>query len=170
MPTRLTKKRKINDLINNAPTKKARVNHMKELAKKYITMYEKCENKKSCYFNDYYKTKKMIYPWLSKETLRWHVRKYLDNKENQTPPKIAQKISSNVLNSVAKYKLVFIETKDVVETTMALDNYRHACDSGRGAVILSVARGKVRHLEKDFFCFIILTRLLRSIFSVLIRL
>ena len=55
-----------------------------------------------------------------------------------------------VLNSVTKYKLVFIETKDVVETTMALDNYRRACDSGRGAVFLSVARGKVRHLEKNF--------------------
>jgi DNA excision repair protein ERCC-2 len=38
---------------------------------------------------------------------------------------------------------VFIETKDVIETTLALDNYRKACDSGRGAVFLSVARGKV---------------------------
>ena len=33
MTTRLAKKRKINDLVNNAPTKKARVKHMKELAK-----------------------------------------------------------------------------------------------------------------------------------------
>ena len=32
----------------------------------------------------------------------------------------------------------------MVETTLALDNYRKACDSGRGAVFLSVARGKVR--------------------------
>jgi hypothetical protein len=31
----------------------------------------------------------------------------------------------------------------VVETTLALDNYKRACDSGRGAVFLSVARGKV---------------------------
>ena len=42
MTTRLAKKRKINDLVNNAPTKKARVNHMKELAKNYTSMYEKC--------------------------------------------------------------------------------------------------------------------------------
>ena len=41
------------------------------------------------------------------------------------------------------HKLVFIETTDVVETTMALDNFRRACDCGRGAVFLSVARGKV---------------------------
>ncbi|GJS68079.1 DNA repair helicase XPD [Tanacetum coccineum] len=39
--------------------------------------------------------------------------------------------------------LVFIETQDVVETTLALDNYRKACDCGRGAVFFSVARGKV---------------------------
>lgn len=41
------------------------------------------------------------------------------------------------------HKLVFIETVDVVETTLALDNFRRACDCGRGAVFLSVARGKV---------------------------
>ncbi len=29
-----------------------------------------------------------------------------------------------------------------METTLALDNFRRACDSGRGAVFLSVARGK----------------------------
>ena len=40
-------------------------------------------------------------------------------------------------------KLVFIETTDVVETTLALDNFRRACDCGRGAIFFSVARGKV---------------------------
>lgn len=39
-----------------------------------------------------------------------------------------------------QHKLVFIETQDVVETTLALDNYRRACDCGRGAVFFSVAR------------------------------
>jgi hypothetical protein len=39
-----------------------------------------------------------------------------------------------------QHKLVFIETQDVVETTLALDNYRKACDCGRGAVFFSVAR------------------------------
>jgi DNA excision repair protein ERCC-2 len=48
-----------------------------------------------------------------------------------------------ILRELTKWKLVFIETKDVVETTLALDNYRRACDCGRGAVFLSVARGKV---------------------------
>lgn len=39
-----------------------------------------------------------------------------------------------------QHKLVFIETQDVVETTLALDNYRKACDCGRGAIFFSVAR------------------------------
>ena len=42
-----------------------------------------------------------------------------------------------------EHKLIYLETKDVVETTLALDNYKRACDTGRGAVFLSVARGKV---------------------------
>lgn len=33
-----------------------------------------------------------------------------------------------------EHKLVFIETKDIVETTLALDNFKRACDCGRGAV------------------------------------
>jgi len=50
---------------------------------------------------------------------------------------------SGILRQVLEKKLIFIETKDVVETTLALDNFRRACDSGRGAIFLSVARGKV---------------------------
>jgi hypothetical protein len=49
----------------------------------------------------------------------------------------------NLLNAILKYKLLFVETTDTLETAIALENYRKACDSGRGAVFLSVARGKV---------------------------
>ncbi|KAI8852107.1 hypothetical protein BC829DRAFT_424885 [Chytridium lagenaria] len=48
-----------------------------------------------------------------------------------------------MLQEMLKYKLVFIETPDAVETSLALENYRKACDNGRGAILLSVARGKV---------------------------
>ncbi|KAK3282581.1 hypothetical protein CYMTET_9690 [Cymbomonas tetramitiformis] len=41
------------------------------------------------------------------------------------------------------HKLIFIETQDVVETSLALDNFRRACNCGRGAIFFSVARGKV---------------------------
>lgn len=39
-----------------------------------------------------------------------------------------------ILSALMTHKLVFIETVDVVETTLALDNYRRACDCGRGAI------------------------------------
>jgi len=50
---------------------------------------------------------------------------------------------SGVIARLLQHKLVFIETKDVVATTYALGLFRQACDIGRGAVFLSVARGKV---------------------------
>ncbi|CDW57263.1 TFIIH basal transcription factor complex [Trichuris trichiura] len=48
-----------------------------------------------------------------------------------------------MVDRIMKNKLLFIETKDSVETALALHNYAKACESGRGAVLLSVARGKV---------------------------
>jgi Helicase C-terminal domain len=51
-----------------------------------------------------------------------------------------------------QHKLVFIETTDVLETTLALDNFRRACDCGRGAAFFSVARGKVRLVLRTLHC------------------
>lgn len=48
-----------------------------------------------------------------------------------------------VLDEVWKYKLILVETPDAQETSVALETYRKACSNGRGAVLLSVARGKV---------------------------
>lgn len=48
-----------------------------------------------------------------------------------------------MLHKLIKYKLLFVETEDLTETSLALQSYKKACDSGRGAVFLSVARGKV---------------------------
>eukprot|EP00467_Chlorarachnion_reptans_P007308 CAMPEP_0114501902 /NCGR_PEP_ID=MMETSP0109-20121206/8755_1 /TAXON_ID=29199 /ORGANISM="Chlorarachnion reptans, Strain CCCM449" /LENGTH=862 /DNA_ID=CAMNT_0001679681 /DNA_START=159 /DNA_END=2747 /DNA_ORIENTATION=- len=48
-----------------------------------------------------------------------------------------------ILKKVLKEKLIFIETKDVVETSTALDAFKKACNCGRGAVFFSIARGKV---------------------------
>ncbi|ORY25857.1 hypothetical protein BCR39DRAFT_279272 [Naematelia encephala] len=48
-----------------------------------------------------------------------------------------------ILSEVWKHKLLFVETPDAMETSIALKNYREACNNGRGAVLLSVARGKV---------------------------
>lgn len=48
-----------------------------------------------------------------------------------------------LLQDLLKYKLIFIETPDAAETSYALENYRLACNNGRGAVLLAVARGKI---------------------------
>ncbi|CAB3402237.1 unnamed protein product [Caenorhabditis bovis] len=49
----------------------------------------------------------------------------------------------HIIDELMKYKLLFIETNDAVETSVALEKYVEACDSGRGACLFSVARGKV---------------------------
>ena len=49
----------------------------------------------------------------------------------------------SVLDTVWKYKLILVETPDSQETSLALETYRTACNNGRGAVLLCVARGKV---------------------------
>lgn len=48
-----------------------------------------------------------------------------------------------ILDEVWKYKLILVETPDSQETSLALETYRTACSNGRGAVMFSVARGKV---------------------------
>ncbi|KJE90279.1 hypothetical protein CAOG_08527 [Capsaspora owczarzaki ATCC 30864] len=56
---------------------------------------------------------------------------------------VAKWHEQGVLTNLLRNKLVFIETQDGAETSIALDNYQKACENGRGAVLLSVARGKV---------------------------
>jgi DNA excision repair protein ERCC-2 len=51
--------------------------------------------------------------------------------------------ASGILKELEANKLIFMETKDVVETSLALTAYRTACDAGRGALLFSIARGKV---------------------------
>lgn len=52
-------------------------------------------------------------------------------------------IDQNIMNRIQRNKLVFIETRDSGEISVALSNYFTACDNGRGAVLLAIARGKV---------------------------
>ena len=49
----------------------------------------------------------------------------------------------NILKKLREKKLIFIETIDNTETALALENYKQACDNGRGAVSFSIARGKL---------------------------
>ncbi|XP_048732023.2 general transcription and DNA repair factor IIH helicase subunit XPD-like [Ostrea edulis] len=56
---------------------------------------------------------------------------------------VAAWYEQGIIDQVQKQKLLFIETQDAAETSLALLNYQKACENGRGAVLLSVARGKV---------------------------
>lgn len=56
---------------------------------------------------------------------------------------VASWYDQGIIDTLLKYKLIFIETQDAAETSYALMNYVKACDCGRGAVLLAVARGKV---------------------------
>eukprot|EP00038_Savillea_parva_P002094 m.110607 g.110607 ORF g.110607 m.110607 type:complete len:841 (+) comp10718_c0_seq2:518-3040(+) len=48
-----------------------------------------------------------------------------------------------IIDKIRRNKLVYIETKDAIETARALESYNKSCENGRGALLLSVARGKV---------------------------
>ncbi|CAN7983690.1 unnamed protein product, partial [Ixodes hexagonus] len=56
---------------------------------------------------------------------------------------VASWYEQGVIDQIQRRKLLFIETQDAAETSLALMNYIKACENGRGAVLLSVARGKV---------------------------
>lgn len=56
---------------------------------------------------------------------------------------VASWYDQGIVETLLKYKLLFIETQDNAETSYALMNYVKACDCGRGAILLAVARGKV---------------------------
>lgn len=47
-----------------------------------------------------------------------------------------------LLEELRQEKLLFVETQDQMEASLAIKNYKAACDSGRGAILLSVARGR----------------------------
>ena len=50
---------------------------------------------------------------------------------------------TGIIKELQKRKLLFFEIPDIVQTSIALNNFRKACDQGRGAIMFSVARGKV---------------------------
>lgn len=56
---------------------------------------------------------------------------------------VASWYDQGIIDTLLRYKLLFIETQDNAETSYALMNYVKACECGRGAVLLAVARGRV---------------------------
>ncbi|KAI5171010.1 DNA excision repair protein ERCC-2 [Nematocida sp. LUAm3] len=50
---------------------------------------------------------------------------------------------SGVIKKIIERKIIFAESMEHEETEYSLNAYKKACNSGRGAILLSVARGKV---------------------------
>jgi len=48
-----------------------------------------------------------------------------------------------IMSKVLENKLVFVETNNDRETMVAIDDYKKACDNGRGGILFAQARGKI---------------------------
>lgn len=56
---------------------------------------------------------------------------------------------------ILKNKLIFVETADIAETSVALDNFKLACDSGRGTSSSSRMSLIIRYIFLSYyFCFL----------------
>ena len=89
--TRSSLKRKKEELMSNAPVEKSRIEVMKALANKYKE--SKFNKDKFISFSEFYNVNKDIYPWLKKESLRWHIRENMNDTTN------LQKTNQNILQS-----------------------------------------------------------------------
>ena len=56
---------------------------------------------------------------------------------------IKEWMNDGTMEQILHYKLIFIETANAEETSQSLENYNKACDCGRGAIFLGVARGRI---------------------------
>jgi len=109
MVTRLAKTRRVAELIETAPKRKKRLHEMKELANKYVLESNKYVDKDCFYFNNFYKEKKIIYPWLEKESFRWHVRKRMAKKECNVPKQSQKTLSNETKYQVSHGYLIVID-------------------------------------------------------------
>ncbi|XP_039030870.1 general transcription and DNA repair factor IIH helicase subunit XPD-like [Hibiscus syriacus] len=57
---------------------------------------------------------------------------------------------TGILKDIMQHKLVFIETQDVVETSLALDNYSRACDCGTVRFSFRILLARLEYLRDTF--------------------
>jgi len=78
--TRSAQKRMNEETVTHAPVKKRRVATMKELAEEFNK--NKLKNRETNFFDQFYNEHVLIFPWLKKESLRWHIRSSNGSKVN----------------------------------------------------------------------------------------
>jgi len=82
--TRESHKRKLDENRRNYSSKKAKIIMMKKLATEYKRLKNNSNTNNNYYLlNSFYDEKKILFPWLKKESFRWHVRQ---SENNETPP------------------------------------------------------------------------------------
>ena len=74
--TGTSNKRRLHENKVNYSSKKAKVKLMKELVLQYnkLRSLNKVNNNSYSFFQCFYDEKKVLFPWLKKESLRWHLR------------------------------------------------------------------------------------------------
>jgi len=117
LSTRNQLKRKTLELQTNAPVKKARVLKMKELAEMFQNEKNNNDDNNSHtntknYFTSFYSRNKAIYPWLTKEVLRWHVRA-LDSRQKENKKSTD---TEECDNKTANLESVFTDHDDEVRS------------------------------------------------------
>ena len=95
--TRLSLKRKSELLVSNRLEKRARIISMKNLAKKFCRQDHLEEGNNV--FQDFYNEQKLIYPWLSKESLRWHIRSHKKTLGRSDVPSVNTSANAREPNS-----------------------------------------------------------------------
>lgn len=90
-----------------------------------------------CFFTSYLYMESVVAAWYVYITLNFYSDNYISIFVQHC------RYDQGVVDQLQRHKLLFIETQDSAETSLALINYIKACENGRGAVLLSVARGKV---------------------------
>ena len=104
--TRASHKRRLHENKINYSSKKAKVTLMKELVLQYDKLKSLNKVNNHSLFQSFYDEKKILFPWLKKETLRWHVRKSKTTSTNST-----KATTTKAATTIPKPKLVSLVMK-----------------------------------------------------------
>ena len=81
-----------------------------------------------CFFTSY----SHISSAVSQKPLHTHLEYYL-----------AEWNETSIIRDLFDRKLLFIESRDIAESNLSVENYRKACDAGKGAILCCVVRGHI---------------------------
>lgn len=56
---------------------------------------------------------------------------------------LAEWNETSIIRDLFDRKLLFIESRDIAESNLSVENYRKACDAGKGAILCCVVRGHI---------------------------